>query len=296
MSGAIVFAGIAPHPPLLVPEVGGARVSQVAGSTLAMKTFSQRLMQSAPDSIVLISPHSPLDSNSFTARAETTLSGDFGEFLAPSVRLEFSNDLALLQAIEKAVLQCDGDSSETQGGQGERKSSSSKASSKSRVSIRRLAGHVPLDHGVLVPMYYLAQAGWSGPLVVFGFTLQPDSVHIAFGEAIRQAAIDTNKRVAIVASGDLSHRLKVGGPYEFEPIAHLFDEQVVAAIERGAPEKVLAIDPELRQRAGECGYRSIVVAVGSTIEATRKCELLHYEGPFGVGYMVAILLDEDMCL
>ena len=93
--------------------------------------------------------------------------------------------------------------------------------------------------------------------------------------------------------GDLSHRLIVGGPYEFEPTAHLFDEQIVEAISSGDAGKALSVDPGLRERAGECGYRSIVIALGSVDEFPRDHQVLSYEGPFGVGYIVAILLDEN---
>ncbi|HWN98958.1 MAG TPA: AmmeMemoRadiSam system protein A, partial [Blastocatellia bacterium] len=109
---------------------------------------------------------------------------------------------------------------------------------------------------------------------------------------IARAAGELGRRVAVVASGDLSHRLVVGGPYEFEPTAHLFDERIVDAIASGDASKALNVDSDLRERAGECGYRSIVIALGSVDEALRDHQVLSYEGPFGVGYMVAVLLDE----
>jgi aromatic ring-opening dioxygenase LigB subunit len=99
--------------------------------------------------------------------------------------------------------------------------------------------------------------------------------------------------VALVASGDLSHRLIVGGPYEYEPTAHLFDEQIVDAIARGNSKAVIDIDPDLRERAGECGYRSIVIALGCVDEKPSDHQVLSYEGPFGVGYMVAVLVDDN---
>jgi aromatic ring-opening dioxygenase LigB subunit len=70
----------------------------------------------------------------------------------------------------------------------------------------------------------------------------------------------------------------------------LFDEQIVDAIARGDASSVINIDPDLRNRAGECGYRSIVIALGSVGEL-RDHQVLSYEGPFGVGYMVAVLVD-----
>jgi aromatic ring-opening dioxygenase LigB subunit len=263
----IVFAGIAPHPPLLVPEVGRSRVDQVAESQRALREFSRMVVGAGPQAVVVISPHSPLDPVAFTARASEELRGDFRDFYAPDVRLTFQNDLELLGAIRRAA--------PAEG-----------------VELRELGRDYPLDHGAMVPLYYLREAGWAGPIVVIGFTLQPNEKHLAFGRAIDQGARAINRRVALVASGDLSHRLIVGGPYEYEPTAHLFDEQVVEAIAKGDSGGIINMDPDLRERAGECGYRSIVIALGSVGEDLRDHQVLSYEGPFGVGYMVAVLVNE----
>ncbi len=267
MSG-IIFAGIAPHPPLLVPEIGGSRITQVSRSQQAMKEFSRRLVAARPQTVVVISPHSPLDPNSFTTRAASHLRGDFRDFYAPHVRFDFPNDSELIETIKRAAL-------------------------KEGVELKELTRDHPLDHGAMVPLYYMREAGWQGPVVVIGFTHRLVSEHLAFGRAIERAARDADRRIALVASGDLSHRLIEGGPYEFEPTARLFDEQIVAAIERGDSGGVTAIDQNLRLRAGECGYRSILVALGGVGENLRDHQVLSYEGPFGVGYLVAVLFDDN---
>jgi aromatic ring-opening dioxygenase LigB subunit len=233
-----------------------------------LREFSRRLVNTSPETVVVISPHSPLDPRVFTARSTAELAGDFRDFFAPEVRLTFKNDLDLLRAMEGAALD-------------------------EGVELLELKRDHPLDHGALVPLYYLAEAGWSGPIIVCGFTLQSNDQHLAFGRAISRAARELGRRVAVVASGDLSHRLIVGGPYEFEPTAHLFDEQIVDSIATGDAVKALSVDPDLRERAGECGFRSIVIALGSVDESPRDHQVLSYEGPFGVGYMVAVLLDEN---
>jgi len=268
MPGSIVFAGIAPHPPLLVPEVGRSRIERVAESQRALREFSERLVATHPETVIIISPHSPFDPRMFTARAGAELEGDFREFYAPDVSLTFKNDLEMIEAITRAA-------------------------SDEGVNFSKLGRDYPLDHGALVPLYYLREAGWAGPIVVIGFTVQANETHLAFGRAIARAADSLNRRTALVASGDLSHRLIVGGPYEYEPTAHLFDEQIVEAIAKGEPRDVINVNRELRDRAGECGYRSIVIAIGSVDENLRDHQVLSYEGPFGVGYMVAVLVDEN---
>src|SRR5689334_6047748 len=171
MTGSIVFAGIAPHPPLLVPEVGGDRIAAVRDSQAALRDFAQRLLAARPETIVVISPHSPLDPHAFTARAGAELRGDFRDFNAPQVRLAFANDLQLVEAVEHAA-------------------------GASGVAFARLARDYPLDHGALVPLYYLHEAGWRGPAAVFGFTMQNNDKHLAFGRVINDAAASINRRTA----------------------------------------------------------------------------------------------------
>ncbi len=268
MAGSIVFAGIAPHPPLLVPEVGGSRINDVANSQFALREFSIRLVATRPDTVVLISPHSPIDAVAFTTRSTPDLYGDFRQFGAPDTQVGFQNDYEIIDAMVAAA-RLEG------------------------VRLSELSQEYHLDHGAMVPLYYLSEAGWKGPVAVIGFTTQSVDHHLAFGRAIRKAAEASGRRVAVVASGDLSHRLKVGGPYKYDPTAHHFDEQIVSAIATGNTPAIVGLDPALRERAGECGYRSIVVALGCAGYPLEDQQVLSYEGPFGVGYMVAVLVDEN---
>ena len=266
MAGEVVFAGIAPHPPLLVPEVGGARIERVQASADALTEFSRQLVETQPETVVLISPHSPGDSRRFGAFSSAQLHGDFQQFGAQQVALSFQNDLELLDAL-RAVTKERG------------------------IAFAPFPDDYPLDHGVMVPLYYLHTAGWRGPLLSVSFTSLTREEHLEFGRAITSAAERIGRRVAFVASADLSHYLSEDGPYKFEPVAHLFDEQVCQAISNKNLQAIVDIDQDLRYRAGECGYRSILVAIGIVDKEPTAPRLLSYEGPYGVGYMVAILKE-----
>src|SRR6185369_17595460 len=63
------------------------------------------------------------------------------------------------------------------------------------------------------------------------------------------------------------------------------------AIRNCATQRIVDIDPELRSAAGECGYRSMLVAIGATESLDANCEVISYEAPFGVGYLVAQLTN-----
>jgi len=266
MVATLVFAGIAPHPPLLVPEIGGHRISKVERSFKAMQDFSRRLLEADPETIVLISPHSPLDWHAFTTRADAELYGDFRQFDAGQVRLKFNNDLELVNAIGKEA--------EAAG-----------------VPFKTYGRSYLLDHGAMVPLYFLAEAGWRGPVVVLAFSGLSIGTHVEFGRCITRAAEKLGRRIAVVASGDLSHRLIPTAPAGYEPEAYRFDQLVTDSVARGDCKEIIEMDPDLRELAGECGYRSIAIALGSIDEKPVNNCVLSYEGPYGVGYLVAILAE-----
>lgn len=247
----------------MVPEVGREAAHEVRGSIEAMREFTGRLVASGAKSVVMISPHAPLDPRAFVAYDEPKLYGDFGDFRAPGTAVEAPLDEELSDAITRAA-------------------------SAEGYEVARVRG-VELDHGTAVPLYFLLRNGWRGSLVALGYTFLSNEDHLRFGSCIKRAIDETMRPVALVASGDLSHRLKPGAPAGFNPEAHLFDEEVVAGIRACEPERIVKIDQNLRRQAGECGYRSMLVAFGATEELEPACEVLHYEAPFGVGYMVAQL-------
>ena len=262
---AIVFSGIAPHPPIMVPEVGGAASGEVRGSIDAMAELTRRIIKSGAETVVLISPHAPLDASAFVAYHSPKLSGNFANFRAPDARVEFRSDERVLEAITGSAAEED-------------------------YEVMNLED-VPLDHGSAVPLYFLDRNGWSGRVVVLGYSFLSNEDHLKFGRCIRSAADAVGRPIAFVASGDLSHRLKPEAPAGYDPAAYRFDNEVVDAIHDNSPNRIIEIDHDLRRTAGECGYRSMLVVLGATEELQPACEVLNYEAPFGVGYLVAQLTN-----
>jgi MEMO1 family protein len=259
----LVFVGIAPHPPIMVPEVGGARTREVRASVEAMRELTGRVKDCGAETIVLVSPHAPLERDSFVAYGGALLRGDFANFRAPQAIVEAPLDEELLGAVREAA-----------------------AEEQYRVVD---LGARALDHGTAVPLYFLLSNGWVGRVVALGYSFLPDDDHARFGKCVRRAVERTGRPTAFVASGDLSHRLTPDAPAGFHPQAHRFDEEVVNSLRLNEPGRIFRIDRGLRRLAGECGYRSMLVALGAAAGSEDACEVIHYEAPFGVGYLVAQL-------
>ncbi len=126
-----------------------------------------------------------------------------------------------------------------------------------------------------------------------GYSFLSNEDHVRFGSCLGRAIRDVGRPVALIASGDLSHRLKPEAPAGFNPTAYIFDDEIVDALRANNPERIVQINQKLRELAGECGYRSMLIAVGATSELPPSCEVLNYEAPFGVGYMVAQLTSKE---
>lgn len=265
-AASIVFSGIAPHPPIMVPEVGHEAIVDVQSSIEAMAELTRRLIASGAETVVLISPHAPVDPTAFVAYDDPHLYGDFANFRAPETTINAALDEELLSAIAQEA-------------------------EEQKYEVLKL-GSYELDHGTAVPLYFLQHNGWKGRVVALGYSFLTNQDHLRFGACIRHAAAKVGRPVAFVASGDLSHRLKPEAPAGYNPKAHLFDEEVVAALRANAPERILNIDQDLRRIAGECGYRSMLVAFGATQGLPLSCEVLNYEAPFGVGYLVAQITNQ----
>ena len=262
-TSSIVFAGIAPHPPIMVPEVGRDAIIEVRASIEAMAELTERVIRSGAETVVIISPHAPLKPDAFVAYDGPQLYADFANFRAPAATIHAQLDDELLNEITRLAAEQD-------------------------LQTIRIKGF-DLDHGTAVPLYFLQRYGWNGRVIALGYSFLPNEDHVRFGECIRQAIERRGRPAAFIASGDLSHRLKLEAPAGYNPQAHLFDEEVVDAIRSCATKRIVDLDPELRRIAGECGYRSMLVAIGVAQELEPSCEVINYEAPFGVGYLVAQL-------
>lgn len=266
-TSSLVFAGIAPHPPIMVPEVGRDAIAEVRASISAMAELTRRLIESKAETVVIISPHAPLEREAFIAYDGPQLHGDFANFRAPAATVNAEVDEQLLDEITRAA-------------------------ANEHLIVMRIRG-VNLDHGTAVPLYFLQRNGWHGRVIALGYNFLSNDHHLRFGRCIRTAMQRLGRRAAFIASGDLSHRLKRGAPAGYYPQAHLFDAEVVDAVRNCATQRIVEIDQELRSAAGECGYRSMLVAIGATESLDANCEVISYEAPFGVGYLVAQLTNSS---
>jgi aromatic ring-opening dioxygenase LigB subunit len=247
---------VCPHPPLLVPEIGGAGRVAVSSTVDAMQHLAALL--GPLDTVVVISPHTLGYADTFTVKTADVLRGDFSDFGCPTV----GNVVPCDRELAAALLEMAKDE---------------------HAPILESVDDDALDHGVLVPLTFLAPQKLVSLSVVSSY-----EGHKALGALVRRCADHLGRRVLFLASGDLSHRLLPSAPSGFDPRGTVFDESVVELLERGDFAGLSELDRSLVAGAGECGLRSLI-ALGAFLgdDSRVNPQVLSYEGPYGVGYLVA---------
>lgn len=258
---AIVYGAILPHPPLIVPAVGGERIKEVSKTKKALEEVSKRLKGKDIDTVVIITPHGNVSQVAVPVYISHIFEGNLAYFNTPKPVFSFKGDHQLAAEIVKQAKQ-------------------------QSISVAQV-GETFLDHGVIVPMYYPYVAGFRKPIVPIAQAFIDYKELFSFGETIRVASENVGRKVAVIASGDLSHRLTLEAPAGYNPEAKKFDEQLVSLVQANDAKGIMNMDPALIEKAGECGLRSVIMLMGALNGLTVKPEVLSYEGPFGVGYMVA---------
>lgn len=262
MSG-IVFGCIVPHPPIIIPEIGKGRESEISATTHAMENLAGKLAASRPDVIFVISPHGTAHYDAMGVVTTKSLRGDLRSWGAHNLNFRFNADPDITDALQEEAR-------------------------KSHIPIKAIGERgYNIDHGVLVPFYFLNRKVPNSALVPLTFCWLPLVTHYEFGKLLARLAEQRNKRIAIVASGDLSHRLIPEAPAGYDPQGEVFDKKIQDGVLAMDANSILNMDEDLIEHAGECGLRSITILMGALDGLKVKPEVLSYEGPFGVGYMVA---------
>lgn len=259
---AILSAYIVPHPPLIIPEIGRGEETKIQRTVDSYNRIAEEIAQLRPETIIIISPHSIMYSDYIHISPGEGASGDFSKYGYPEITYSAGYDSALVSLIEEEALRMN-------------------------VSAGTLGEQdKELDHGTMIPLHFMNQYYSGYKICRIGISGLTFKEHYAFGMCIKEAVKRSGKNAVVIASGDLSHKLKNSGPYEFAPEGPAFDTRVTMDMTTGDFKDFMSFSEEFCDSAGECGLRAFIIMSGALDETSVEPEFLSYEGPFGVGYSV----------
>lgn len=256
----ITAAFAVPHPPLIVPQIGRGGEKQIEATTRAYERVADEIAALRPDTIIISSPHSVMYADYFHISPGETAAGSFAKFGAAQVKFEEEYDSELVKTIEKL------------------------AAGKDIPAGTLGVKDAQLDHGTLVPLYFIRQKYTAGKIVRVGLSGLPFTDHYRLGQIIQSAVSATGRNAVFVASGDLSHKLQDYGPYGFAPEGPEYDGRIMDVLSRAAFGELLEFDETFCDKAAECGHRSFIIMAGALDGISVKPEMLSHEDITGVGY------------
>lgn len=265
-----------PHPPIIIPEIGQGEEEKVRKTIDSMKEIASEIKELKPKTIVIITPHGPLFKDAIAVSDIDSIYGDFAKFGNEDVRLNKDVNTKLTQKIIENIL--DEEISVVP----------INRNSKDKYGIE-----VELDHGALVPLHYIDKQYSQYNLVHITYGILSKSELYKIGMIINNTVEELGDSVVVIASGDLSHKLKSTGSYEYNENGEIFDKKILSLLENGSTESIFNMDEKLIEEAGECGLRSIYILLGTLDTSKFKGELLSYEGTFGVGYGVMKIKETE---
>lgn len=255
----IVFSAITPHPPILIPAIGKENLGRLKSTLEAFKKLKEDLYVCQPDTIFIISPHGSIQRDSFTMNLSPEFEGNFEDFGDFATKINFAGNIGLAYKIRESM--------------------------ETKAPVQ-LMSETLLDHGSLVPLYLLAQNLPKIKIIPLYYSGLDLRAHFKFGQLLKREFLVSHERVAIIASGDLSHRLTKDAPAGYSPRGKKFDKKLIEYLKKKDVKNIIGMKHDLIYEAGECGLKSIVILLGILDGINCKPKLLSYEGPFGVGYLV----------
>ena len=252
---------VVPHPPLIIPDVGLGKEKEIQDTIDSYEEIAKRIGELEPDTIILISPHGIGYSDYINIYDGTGSIGDFSNFGAKDTSIKVEYDKEFIDGL------CD-----------------------YLKEINFFAGKTKvdneLDHGCLVPLYFINKyyKNYKVIRISIGGLLNED--YYELGTLIKKYSEQLNRKIFVVASGDLSHTLLEEGPYGFNENGVKYEERIVNDLKNSNFINLLDYNEDFLYSAGICGHKGFCILGGILDGLDYDTNFYSHEGPFGVGYMV----------
>ncbi len=256
-------AALLPHSPLLIPEIGKANHSFLQKTANAYREIAEDLATKRTEIMIIISPHGSGQSDSFTINTSPELEislRDFG-FIPPAT--EFKGATLLIDKIKNTL--------------------------RPNFPLQLVSEKI-LDHGSAIPLYLLKETLSTAKIIIISPANELNSQeHFEFGLALRKIIDESDKNIAVIASGDLSHRLKKKSPGGYSSKGAKFDNKLIEYLSEKSTsvENILKMDSKLIKDAAECGLKPLMILLGVLGENEWETNILSYQTDFGIGYLSA---------
>ncbi len=258
----IVHASIAPHSPALLPTISKEHFSELAQTIQSLEIVSQHAQKEQPDTILLIAPHDThSEEGKLTIHVPPVYKATFEEFGDLATTLTFTSDPLLADSLKTHLL-------------------------KSGIGVVYDSDE-HLEYSSSVPLAFYTKSYQPKILVIHpSYSAHLKDYH-RIGTLLQPVLQESPKKIAVIASADLSHCLSEAAPGGYKPEALKCENDILRMIKSGRTSRLLKLDEGMIANYEICGLPSILVLLGILEPMHHTANVLSHEAPFGVGHIVA---------
>ena len=251
------FAGFIPTSPILIPTIGREHLEKLHKTTDAIKKLGEGLTASNPSAVLLISYPEKI-SESYILNVASPYQGNFEPFGDFGTKITRPFDAVLGHQLKEALDK----------------------------KFPLVSENYGLPYTVSTPLALLSSALKDIPVVSLSVSSLPLSNHFELGKTLREELLKNSKRIAVLATGDLSHRLTPDSPAGFSPRAEEFDHTVMTLLQSKSSSGITQLPSDILLEVQEQGTKTLSVMLGVLEAMNYDPEILSYEGPLGIGHTV----------
>ncbi len=246
----LVFAGLVPNSPLLMPGINTARLSEAKETIHGLTELADDLYAAHPDIIVLLADCATSYPDAFSVNVADPYTADLSAVGDLDYKKTYHPDFGFVDSLQRFA--------------------------RSNSIPISLSTDEQLTFASAVPLHYLTSHLKDVRIVPIAPTELDGKAHFAFGSTLQHLVMQSDKRIAVIATGNMSH----------QPTPAEFDEKLLTFITERNSSGLLQIDPDLILSAEDTSYRNICMLLGTLDGVDATAHRLSYEKPFGVGYAV----------
>lgn len=255
----LLLAALTPHSPVLLPAIGREHTQSCTETLQSLEHLATRIAESAPDTILIVAADDESRKRQARLHMAPSYTATFERFGDLVTKLDFASDPVLTDRIKNEMREYGYpmlyDTSEK------------------------------MSYEASVPLSYLMK-GLTAKVVVLNPGHGTLKKQFEIGKELQKTLQESEKRIICIASGDLAHALPQQGD-EHDAACVAFDKDIVTFLKTEKTKKILSTPVHMIREFGACGLPAFATILGMTDHMNTSCEVLSYERPLGVGFLVA---------
>ncbi|MFA5211668.1 MAG: hypothetical protein WC414_04225 [Patescibacteria group bacterium] len=251
---SLVFAAHTPYSSLLVNSIAKESAEKLQATKNALKKIAEELYLARPQILVVICNEKKDDY--FSLNAATELFSNFEDFGEYDFKKKYfgANDFAGLI----------------------------KNNSEMKIKILNEEKN---DISISIPLFFIAENLPNTKILVIYTADQTKKNYLEFGKVLKNIFIKSSRRIAILATGNMSHSLKTESPAGFTKEGLEYDKKIIELLEAHNSTGITNLDSDFVKNANESNYHSLLLLLSIIQNMNYEFKNLAYEAPFGVGYL-----------